>query len=47
MQADPTRTIKVLLMSSDTADSVNGVPFLYKPFKLEELKQKVRQLLTA
>jgi DNA-binding NtrC family response regulator len=39
-------TIKVLLISA-TSDSVDGAPFLRKPFKLEELKQKVRQLVSG
>jgi CheY-like chemotaxis protein len=38
--------IRVLLMSG-TADAVEGVPFLRKPFKLPELTQKVWQLLAA
>ena len=38
-------TIKVLLISANS-DSVDGAPFLRKPFKLEELKQKVRQLVS-
>jgi DNA-binding response OmpR family regulator len=37
--------IKVLLMSA-SGEPVAGVPFLHKPFNLEELKQKVRQLLS-
>jgi hypothetical protein len=36
--------IKVLLMSGFVGP-VDGVPFLYKPFKFEELQQKVRKLL--
>jgi CheY-like chemotaxis protein len=38
--------IKVLLMSA-SGGPVDGVPFLHKPFKLEELKQKVWQLVTG
>jgi hypothetical protein len=37
--------IKVLLMSG--SDGPVGVPFLREPFKLEELTQKVRQLLAG
>jgi CheY-like chemotaxis protein len=37
--------IKVLLMSG-TGHPVDGALFLRKPFKLEELKEKVRQLVT-
>jgi two-component system cell cycle sensor histidine kinase/response regulator CckA len=37
--------IKVLLMSGSDGP-VDDVPFLPKPFRLEELKQHVRQLLT-
>jgi DNA-binding NtrC family response regulator len=36
--------IKVLLMSGNNGP-FNGVPFLRKPFKLEELKQQVWKLL--
>jgi DNA-binding response OmpR family regulator len=38
--------IKVLLMSA-SCDPVDGIPFLHKPFKLEELKQKVRRLVSG
>jgi DNA-binding NtrC family response regulator len=38
--------IKVLLMSG-AGGPVEGVPFLRKPFQLEELKQKVRQVLAG
>jgi len=37
--------IQVLLMSG-TAGSTDGVPFIRKPFRLEEFKQKVLQLVT-
>jgi DNA-binding response OmpR family regulator len=38
--------IKVLLMSG-FGRPVYGLPFLPKPFKVEELQQKVRQLVTG
>ena len=38
--------VKVLLMSASDGP-VDGIPFLQKPFNLEELKQKVRQLLAG
>jgi CheY-like chemotaxis protein len=38
--------IKVLLMSG-FGRPVHGLPFLPKPFKVEELQQKVRQLVTG
>jgi CheY-like chemotaxis protein len=38
--------IKILLMSG-TNVPVEGVPFLRKPFLLEELKQKMRQLMAC
>jgi DNA-binding response OmpR family regulator len=37
--------IKVLLMSGQVEQPVEGRPFMAKPFQLEELKQRVRQLL--
>src|SRR5215475_7371695 len=37
--------IKVLLLSG-AGRPVDGVPFLEKPFNLNELKQQVRQLMT-
>ena len=37
--------MKVLLMSGSDGP-VDGIPFLHKPFKLEELREKVRQLVT-
>jgi DNA-binding response OmpR family regulator len=36
--------IRLLLMSG-TSGPVNGIPFLRKPFGVEELKQKMRQLV--
>jgi DNA-binding response OmpR family regulator len=36
--------IKLLLMSGNTGP-VDGIPFLRKPFTLEQLKQKMRQLM--
>jgi CheY-like chemotaxis protein len=36
---------KVLLMSG-TGCPLDGIPFLQKPFKLEQFKQRVRQLVT-
>jgi CheY-like chemotaxis protein len=39
-------SIKVLLMSA-SGDPVDGIPFLQEPFRLEELKQKVRQQLAG
>ena len=38
--------IKVLLMSGSDGP-VDGIPFLQEPFRLEELKQKVRQQLAG
>jgi CheY-like chemotaxis protein len=38
--------IKLLLMSGDSGP-VEGIPFLRKSFKVEELKQKMRQLLRS
>jgi DNA-binding NtrC family response regulator len=37
--------IKVLLMSGQVDAPVAGVPFLPKPFKLDEMKLRVRQLV--
>jgi CheY-like chemotaxis protein len=37
--------IKVLLMSG-TGRPLDGVPFLQKPFRLSELRQQVRKLVT-
>ena len=39
-------TLKVLLMSGAVDVPIAGVPFLKKPFHVEELKGRVRQLLT-
>jgi DNA-binding response OmpR family regulator len=40
--------VKVLLMSGTGADlPLKGIPFLRKPFQIEELKTRVRQLLAA
>jgi CheY-like chemotaxis protein len=38
-------TIKILFVSGQVDQPIQGVPFLSKPFKLEELKNRVRQLL--
>ena len=37
--------IKVLLMSGHAPEPIPGVPFLRKPFHLDELQERVRQLL--
>jgi DNA-binding NtrC family response regulator len=39
--------IKVLLMSGQTDQRIQDVPFLRKPFTLEDLKERVRALLEA
>jgi hypothetical protein len=38
--------IKLLLMSG-THGGADGIPFLQKPFGVEELKEKMRQLLRS
>jgi hypothetical protein len=32
---------------SASGDPIDGIPFIQKPFKFEEFKQKLRQLLAA
>jgi CheY-like chemotaxis protein len=40
-------TTKVLLMSGAVDQPLEGVPFLHKPFHIEEMKQRVRELLAS